>query len=168
VASCTGTGVLEIVSFPAQDSRHVKVVLTAGGTGNWWSVDELNLYADATGTVSTEPISIYTTTAVPAPTALYNVVDHASDSCVDATGWGTVNGTALQQWSCGLPAQANQEWQSDPTDSGYYDVLNRNAASADEVWDVTGGPEATSSGIPLQLWSYVGGNNQAMGARRDG
>jgi glucosylceramidase len=50
VASCTGTGDPETVSFPAQTAQYIKVVntmLTDGlttSTGSWWSVDELNLY----------------------------------------------------------------------------------------------------------------------------
>jgi glucosylceramidase len=50
VASCTGTGDPETVSFPAQTAQYVRVVntmLTDGlttSTGSWWSIDELNLY----------------------------------------------------------------------------------------------------------------------------
>jgi glucosylceramidase len=50
VASCTGTGDPETVSFPAQTAQYVRVVNTmlADGlttsTGSWWSIGELNLY----------------------------------------------------------------------------------------------------------------------------
>ena len=50
VASCTGTGDPETVSFPPQTARYIRVVVTmlADGlttaAGNWWSIDELNLY----------------------------------------------------------------------------------------------------------------------------
>jgi F5/8 type C domain len=50
VASCTGTGDAETVSFPPQTARYIRVVVTmlADGlsttTGSWWSIDELNLY----------------------------------------------------------------------------------------------------------------------------
>jgi glucosylceramidase len=50
VASCTGTGDPETVSFPAQTAQYIRVVNTmlADGlttsTGSWWSIDELNLY----------------------------------------------------------------------------------------------------------------------------
>ncbi len=43
----------------------------------------------------------------------YNVINKNSGSCVDATGWGTTNGTTVQQWACGsgkYSTQANQEW----------------------------------------------------------
>jgi glucosylceramidase len=50
VASCTGTGDPEVVSFPQRTARYIRVVDTllydglATTTGNWWSIDELNLY----------------------------------------------------------------------------------------------------------------------------
>ncbi|MGD0558076.1 MAG: discoidin domain-containing protein [Streptosporangiaceae bacterium] len=50
VATCTGTGSSETVSFPAQTAQYVRVVNTlladglATSTGSWWSIDELNLY----------------------------------------------------------------------------------------------------------------------------
>jgi Ricin-type beta-trefoil lectin domain/Bacterial Ig-like domain (group 2) len=94
--------------------------------------------------------------------AWYNVVNTNSSLCVDATGWGTGNGTLVQQYTCAA-SQANQEWQFQPTDSGYYRVVNRNAYNAtatNVVWDVTGGPWATADQIPVQLWRYVGNTNQ--------
>jgi Ricin-type beta-trefoil lectin domain/Bacterial Ig-like domain (group 2) len=105
------------------------------------------------GTGSTSTIST---------TAWYNVVNSNSSLCVDATGWGTANGTLAQQYTCGA-AQTNQEWQFQPTDSGYYRVVNRNAynaTAANVVWDVTGGPWATADKTPIQLWSYAGNTNQ--------
>ncbi|GEM_PF-2389887 len=69
VASCSGTGTPEVVSFPAQTAQYVAVVLTAS-TNWWWSVDELYLYsagpAPATTTTSTT-VPASTTTTVPAP-----------------------------------------------------------------------------------------------------
>jgi glucosylceramidase len=68
----------------------------------------------------------------------------------------------VQQYTCG-GAQTNQEWQFQPTDSGYYQVVNRNALSrADQnlVWDISGGPWSTEDDIKIQLWTYVGQTNQ--------
>jgi len=90
--------------------------------------------------------------------ARYKVVNQNSGSCVDDTGQSTANGTSVEQWSCN--GGANQIWQFTPTSSGYYEVLNLNAAAQNEVWDVTGGPSATDSGIKIQTWSYGGGTNQ--------
>jgi len=91
------------------------------------------------------------------PGTWYEVVDTNSGLCVDARGWGTSNGTAVQQWSCGS-GQYNQEWQFQPTGNGYYQLTNRNAPG--EVWDVTGGQGATSNGTRIELWSATGGTNQ--------
>ena len=44
VASCTGTGTPEVVSFPTQTAQYVEVVLTAGTSSYWWSIDEFRLY----------------------------------------------------------------------------------------------------------------------------
>jgi glucosylceramidase len=50
VASCTGSGDPETVSFPAQTAQYIRVVNTmlndglTTSTGSWWSIDELNLY----------------------------------------------------------------------------------------------------------------------------
>lgn len=43
VATCQGTSDDEVVSFPVQTARYVRVVLT-GATKYWWSIDEFNLY----------------------------------------------------------------------------------------------------------------------------
>ncbi len=43
VASCAGTSDSEVVSFPLQTARFVRVVLI-GGANYWWSIDEFYLY----------------------------------------------------------------------------------------------------------------------------
>jgi glucosylceramidase len=87
--------------------------------------------------------------------AWYNVINQNSGACVDAAGFGTTNGTAVQQWACGNQ-QFNQEWQFQPTDSGYYKVVSRGAQA--EVWDATN--FGTNNGTPIQLWQFGGGTNQ--------
>lgn len=90
-------------------------------------------------------------------TAWYQVVNTNSGKCVDDTNGSTANGTAVQQWACAA-GNTNQQWQFQPTDSGYYKAVSRNSTS--EAWDVTGGSGATSNGTPIQLWAYGGGTNQ--------
>jgi hypothetical protein len=53
VASCTGTGTPEIVSFPTQTAQYVEVVLTAADARWWWSIDEFNLYTSGGGSTTT-------------------------------------------------------------------------------------------------------------------
>jgi hypothetical protein len=96
------------------------------------------------------------------PNAWYNVVNTNSTLCVDAASWGSSNGTVILQYTCG-GAQTNQEWQFQATDSGYYQVVNRNALNStglNLVWNVTGGPWATANQVGIQLWNYTGGTNQ--------
>jgi hypothetical protein len=117
-------------------------------------------------TTTTTPTTTTTTTA---PSGInssddYQVVNENSGSCVDATGHGTTNGTAVQQWACGSPVQLNQEWQFVNVGSGYYEVLNVNAASEGESWNVTGGTGATASGDKIQLWQYGGATNEQWDA----
>ncbi|MFJ6725409.1 RICIN domain-containing protein [Streptomyces sp. NPDC091281] len=90
------------------------------------------------------------------PAKWYTVTNINSGKCVDDTAGSTANGAAVQQWAC-VPGSTNQQWQFQPTDSGYYRVASRNAANAS--WDVTGGAGA-ASGAKIQLWSYGGGTNQ--------
>jgi hypothetical protein len=95
-------------------------------------------------------------------TAWYNIVNQNSTLCVDASSWGYANGTVIQQYTCGS-AQTNQEWQFQPTDGGYYQVLNRNALSSaglDAVLQVSGGPWATANQVGIQLWNFAGATNQ--------
>jgi hypothetical protein len=49
VATGTGTASPEIVSFPDQTAQYIRVVLTAGGTTSWWSIDEFTVYTDRSG-----------------------------------------------------------------------------------------------------------------------
>jgi hypothetical protein len=91
--------------------------------------------------------------------AWYQVINQATGSCVDDSAGGTANGTIVQQWACGT-GNYNQQWQFRTASTGYYSVLNRNAATQNEVWDVTGGPSATAPGTKVQTWSYGAGTNQ--------
>ena len=95
-------------------------------------------------------------------TAWYNIVNTNSTLCVGADAGGTSNATLVQQDTC-VAAQTSQEWQFQPTGSGYYEVVNRNALTStghNLVWDVSGGPWATGNGVHIQLWTYGGATNQ--------
>jgi hypothetical protein len=95
-------------------------------------------------------------------TAWYNIVNKNSTLCVDASAWGSSNGTVIQQYTCG-GSQTNQEWQFQSTGGGYYDIVNRNALSTARlpvVLQVTGGPWATANQVGIQLWDYASATNQ--------
>ncbi|GII58410.1 hypothetical protein Pth03_67990 [Planotetraspora thailandica] len=88
------------------------------------------------------------------PTGLTTVVNVSSGKCVDARAAATANGTAVQQYACnGTGAQL---WQLQATGGGYYRVnVSTNTAQSWDVKDVS-----TADDAPIQLWNYVGGNNQ--------
>ncbi len=92
----------------------------------------------------------------------YNILNTNSGLCVDALNWGSLDGTVVDQYTCG-GAQTNQEWQFQPTDSGYYQIVNRNALTQtghNLIWEVAGGSYATANQVAIELWSYGGGTNQ--------
>ncbi len=92
----------------------------------------------------------------------FEVVNQSSGLCATAAGGSTANGTAVVQQAC--TSAASQLWKFTPTSvSGYYDVVNDNAQSEDETWNITGGVGATAPGTPLQIWNYGGtGNTNAL------
>ena len=92
----------------------------------------------------------------------YQVVDEGSGLCATAAGGSTANGTAVNQSAC--TGATSQRWQFLPTSvAGYYEVLNENAQSEGESWNIAGGVGATGQGVPLQTWNYGGtGNTNAL------
>ncbi len=108
VASCTGTGTPEVVSFPTQTARYVKVVLTTAAS-YWWSVGEFNLYAGSS-VVGTAPVitsspyfavqlgtySLFTVTATGSPTPVlseYGALPPGMVFQANANGTATISGT---------------------------------------------------------------------------
>jgi beta-glucosidase len=87
----------------------------------------------------------------------YEVVNENSGLCASATGSGTANGTAVEQLAC--TGSTSQLWQFVPVVTGYYEVLNDNAQSEGESWNIAGGVGATASGDLLQTWDYGGTGN---------
>jgi hypothetical protein len=83
------------------------------------------------------------------------IINQNSGDCLDATGWGTANGTTIQQWTCGAN-HYNQQWQFVSVGNGIYKIINRNAPALS--WNVVNYGTANSS--PLQLWNYGGGTNE--------
>jgi beta-glucosidase len=89
--------------------------------------------------------------------AWYEVVNENSGLCASAAGGGTANGTAVEQLAC--TGATSQLWQFVPVAAGYYEVLNDNAQTEGESWNITGGVGATASGDLLQIWNYGGTAN---------
>lgn len=98
----------------------------------------------------------------PDATTWYTVANKGNSKCVDARAAGTANGTVIQQYTCN--ASLAQNFQFQPTSSGFVRVNNRNDAT--KVIDVTGVSSADNAG--LQLWTYSSGNNQQWQAVSEG
>jgi hypothetical protein len=137
----TFTNVTATVTLPAGQQ-----VLTLNQDQAGWNINSLAFATTGTGTTINS-------------SAWYEIVNQNSGKCVDATNSGTANGTVVQQYSC-VALVANQEWQFVSIGSGYYEVLNRNAAAQTQAWDVAGGPAATAPGTPVQTWAYSNTTNE--------
>ncbi|HEY2791860.1 MAG TPA: RICIN domain-containing protein [Micromonosporaceae bacterium] len=160
-----GAGNIEDVAFRNPDGSHALIVENADATNaHTFNVDENGQFF--TYTLPAKAVATFTWTPSTGggtggggitPGVWYQVINTNSGKCIDATGGGTGSGTALQQWACGA-SNTNQQWEFQPTDSGFYKVLTRNAPTVG--WDVTGGAGATGNGVKIQLWTYGGGTNQ--------
>jgi hexosaminidase len=148
-STTTGTGGIQTLNITGT-GRYVRMYGTARGTAYGYSLWDFGIQGTVAGGGGGGGINT---------SAWYQVVNQNSNSCVDDSAGGTANGTIVQQWACGA-GNNNQQWQFRATDSGYYNVLNRNAAAQNEVWDVTGGASATGDGVKIQTWAYGGGTNQ--------
>ncbi|WP_220183111.1 RICIN domain-containing protein [Sphaerisporangium album] len=120
----------------------------ASAQQNQWLINGLLWLAGEGGTTpppTDGPIS---------PTTWYSVVNKGSGKCVDARAAGTVNGTAIQQYTCNVSNA--QQYQFVPTSGGFVRVNNRGNSA--QVLDVTN--VSTADNAPIQTWTYGGGNNQ--------
>jgi glucosylceramidase len=158
-----GAGGLEDVAFKNPDGSHALLVQNAGSGSNTFNVSENG--QSFTYTVPGRSVATFTwtpgtssggTTSIDS-TKWYSITNANSSECIDATGNSTANGTALQQWSC-TAGNTAQQWQFQPTDSGFYKIVARNATT--QAWNITGGPSATGNGTKVQLWAYGGGTNE--------
>ncbi len=159
IASNSYSGGIENVAFKNPDGGKVLVAYNAGSSSSTFKVRWAGQSFSYTLPAKAAATFTWTTGSGGdpgiSPTAWYTVVNTTSGKCIDEAGWGTANGTALQQWACGS-AQYNQQWQFTPTSGGYYKVVPRYAPTL--AWDVSG--VSTADGALMHLWAYVGGNNQ--------
>ena len=83
----------------------------------------------------------------------YKLIARHSGKSMDAYGWGTANGTQINQWTYG--SGNNQKWTMTSLGNNVYKVINVNAGKS---LDINGW--ATANGTKVQLWDYSGGSNQ--------
>lgn len=96
------------------------------------------------------------------PTGWSTVVNSGSGKCLDARAAGTVNGTAVQQYTCN--DSTAQQWSFTPTSDGFVRIGNRN--DAQQVVDVS--EVSTADNAAVHLWTYGGGDNQQWQAVDEG
>jgi glucosylceramidase len=162
-----GAGGLEDVAFKNPDGSHVLLVQNAGSGSNTFNVSENG--QSFTYTLPGRSVATFVWTpgttgggGTTPPTGIdstkwYSVANVNSSKCLAGAGGATANGTALQQATCAT-GNTGQQWQFQPTDSGFYKVVARNAAT--QAWNVTGGAGATGNGVKVQLWAYGAGTNE--------
>jgi chitinase len=142
-STTTGAGGIQTLNVTGT-GRYVRMYGTARGTAYGYSLWDFGIQGTPAsgggGGISSS--------------AWYTVVNQNSNACVDDAG--TANGSIVQQWACSNAT--NQQWQFQPTDSGYYKVVNRRTTT--QAWDVTGGASATGDSVKIQTWAYGGGTNQ--------
>ncbi|GAB2606856.1 hypothetical protein Aab01nite_02080 [Paractinoplanes abujensis] len=111
----------------------------AGPQQNQWLINSILWLAGSTGAQ---------------PADWQPLVSKNSGKCVDARAAGTVNGTAIQQYTCN--SSAAQQYQLAPTSDGYVRINGRgNPTQALDVTNVS-----TADNAPIQTWAYGGGANQ--------
>jgi Carbohydrate binding module (family 6)/Ricin-type beta-trefoil lectin domain-like len=154
LSNSSGTNLTGAVNVPATGGWQTwttvtaSLTLPAGQQVLTWNQDNggYNLYSAAFDALS---IGVF-----------YNIVNKNSGACIDDTGSGTTNGTAVQQWACGNgthSTQPNQQWEfENGTASGYYYVANANAPA--QTWNVTN--NGTTNGSLIQTWTYAGSPNE--------
>ncbi|MEV1010878.1 RICIN domain-containing protein [Streptomyces sp. NPDC049881] len=161
-----GSGGVQNVVFQNPNGSRVAYVVNASGGAQRFSITEAGQslsYSLPAGAVASvvwpgEPTGGGDPGEPGGPAAgTYRVVNAGSGLCVDGVDRGTANGTAVQQWACVTPTQANQAWRLSGVGGGWYQVVNQHANRA---LDVTGGAGATGDGVAVQLWDWTGGTNQ--------
>ncbi len=80
---------------------------------------------------------------------------HTSGKCLEINGWSTANGGFADLWSYTGTGGNNQNWLIQPTDNGYYKIINVNSGKALEVSGYS-----LSNGGGVGQWDYNGTTNQ--------
>jgi len=89
-------------------------------------------------------------------------INKNSNKCVDARNGSTVDGTAVQQFTCN---ESNaQKWLMTPTSNGFVKIGARQDTT--DVWDVHGG--STANGAKIELQDSDGTNSQQWKAVPEG
>jgi len=83
------------------------------------------------------------------------IPQHTSGKCLEVYGWSGSNGGTVDIWSYSGTGGNNQNWLIQPTDNGYYKIINVNSGKA---LDLNG--FSLSDGGTVDQWDFGYGHNQ--------
>jgi hypothetical protein len=85
----------------------------------------------------------------------YKIISRNSGKAMDAAGFGTANGTQIQQWT--YASGNNQKWNVTNTGSDNYKIIG---VQSGKSLDINSG--STANGTKVHLWDYWGGAMQTF------
>ena len=88
---------------------------------------------------------------------------HTSGKCLEVLNWSGSNGATVDIWSYSGTGGNNQNWLIQPTDNGYYKIINVNSGKALEVTLGTNAATPLRNGTAVDQYDYNGGKNQQWG-----
>ena len=83
----------------------------------------------------------------------YKIIARHSGKAMDAAGFGTTNGTQIQQWTYG--GGANQKWTVTGTGNGNYKIIGVQSGKSLDINTLS-----SANGTKVQLWDYWNGAGQ--------
>jgi hypothetical protein len=110
VASCTATAQPTIVSFTGVTDQYLEVVLTAGSTGSWWSMEQFLIY-NGSSTTTTTAATTTTTAATTTTTKPTTTTTAATTTTTKATTTTTAPTTTTTAAGANCTASTSGEAQ---------------------------------------------------------
>jgi hypothetical protein len=147
VASCTATAQPTIVSFPAHSDQYVEVVLTAGSTSNWWSMEQFLIYSGSGSGTTTTSASTTTTgasTTTTRPTTTTTGSTTTTTTCASCTSYG---GFPASFWgnTSAIPTSTNGIEFNYLNETGIAGDTTGSFPNSEVYWDVNGIEESIAS-----------------------
>ncbi|MFI5137984.1 MAG: cellulase family glycosylhydrolase [Sphingobacteriales bacterium] len=85
---------------------------------------------------------------------------HTSGKCLEVYGWSGSDGGTVDIWSYTGTGGNNQNWLIQPTDNGFYKIVNINSGKALEVTLGTNAAIPFRNGSAVDQYTYSSGKNQ--------
>jgi hypothetical protein len=85
---------------------------------------------------------------------------HTNGKCLEVLGWSGSNGATVDIWTYSGTGGGNQNWLIQPTDNGFYKIINVNSGKALEVTLGSNAAVPLRNGSAVDQYTYSGGKNQ--------